>query len=142
MTLKERVIVETYTGYCMTAHTERDEVYKYMAEIMGRPVFTHELASKEIQDQLKEKAKADFIALCSSSLEQPAAVLRVKDIISLLRLNKKIEIRENNFYLCDTEKDSPALALFNDREVSNWFPYCKTQGESTIVIDLKAEEGE
>lgn len=64
MTLRERVIVETYTGVCMTSADERNEVYKYMAEIMGRPVFTHELASKEIQEQLQERSKADFIALC------------------------------------------------------------------------------
>lgn len=66
MELRERVIVETYTGYCMTSPEERDEVYKYMAEIMGRPVFTHELADKEIQEQLREKAKPDFIALCTT----------------------------------------------------------------------------
>lgn len=66
MTLKERVIVEVYTGYCMTSAEERDEVYKYMALIMGRQVFTHELASKEIQEELRAKSKDDFIALCRS----------------------------------------------------------------------------
>lgn len=64
MTLKERVIVETYTGYCMTSGEERNEVYKYMHEIMGRPVYTHELASKKIQQELHEKSKADFVNLC------------------------------------------------------------------------------
>lgn len=64
MTIKERVIVEVYTGYCMTSPEERNEVHKYMAEIIGRPVFTHELASKEIQEQLREKALNDFKALC------------------------------------------------------------------------------
>lgn len=66
MTLKERIIVEVYTGVCMTSGSERDEVYKYMALIMGRPVFTHELASKEIQEELKARSKDDFIALCRS----------------------------------------------------------------------------
>lgn len=64
MTLKERVIVETYTGICMTSGDERWEVYKYMAEIMGRSVYTHELADKEVQKQLKEKSRVDFLALC------------------------------------------------------------------------------
>lgn len=64
MTLKERVIVETYTGYCMTSGEERNEVYKYMQEIMERPVCTHELASKEIQQELHEKSKDDFVNLC------------------------------------------------------------------------------
>ena len=64
MTLSERVIVETYTGICMTSGDERWEVYKYMAEIMGRSVYTHELADKKVQEQLKEKSRADFLALC------------------------------------------------------------------------------
>lgn len=64
MTLKERVIVETYTGICMTSAEERDEVYKYMEGLLGRPFFTHELANKETQDLLNKKAKEDFLALC------------------------------------------------------------------------------
>lgn len=64
MTLKERVIVETYTGYCMTSGEERDEVYKYMENLLGRPVFTHMLADDNIVKELKEKAKYDFIGLC------------------------------------------------------------------------------
>lgn len=64
MTLIERIIVETYTGYCMTSGEERDEVYKYMEKLLGRPVFTHMLADDNIVKELKEKAKDDFISLC------------------------------------------------------------------------------
>ena len=64
MTLKERVIVEVYTGACMVVGEERGEVYKYMENIMGRPVFTHELARKEIQEELEERSKDDFVNLC------------------------------------------------------------------------------
>lgn len=74
MTLKERVIVETYTGYCMTSPEERDEIYKYMAEIMGRPVYTHELADKAVQEELREKALPDFKALCITEEQWKKAV--------------------------------------------------------------------
>lgn len=67
MTLRERVIVETYTGICMTSAEERGEVYKYMQRIMGRPVYTHMLADVEMQRELREKAGPDFIALCKSN---------------------------------------------------------------------------
>lgn len=77
MTLEERVIVETYTGYCMTSPEERDEVYKYMAEIMGRPVYTHELADKAVQEELKEKALPDFKALCITEEQWEKAVNNV-----------------------------------------------------------------
>lgn len=68
MTLRERVIVETYTGIVMTSGEERNEVYKYMAELMGRPVFTHELGDRNIQEELKELSKPDFISLCKSEV--------------------------------------------------------------------------
>lgn len=64
MTLKERVIVEAYTGYCMTTGEERDEFYKYIANAMGRPIFSHELADEEILSELLDKVKPDFIRLC------------------------------------------------------------------------------
>lgn len=64
MTLKERVIVEAYTGYCMTIGEEREELYKYIANAMGRPIFSHELADEEIISELHDKVKPDFIRLC------------------------------------------------------------------------------
>mgnify|MGYP000569806336 CR=1 FL=1 len=64
MTLEERVIVETYTGYCMTSGDERNAVYKYMEKLLGRPVYTHELAQKSVMNELHEKSKEDFIELC------------------------------------------------------------------------------
>lgn len=83
MELRERVIVETYTGYCMTSPEEKDEVYKYMAEVMGRPVYTHELADKEIQEQLREKALNDFKALCITPEKWQKAVKKVLELIDL-----------------------------------------------------------
>ena len=83
MTLKERVIVETYTGIVMTSPEERDEVYKYMAEKMGRSVYTHELASKEMQEQLKEKTLDDFKALCITEEKWKEVRLHVGQLLPL-----------------------------------------------------------
>ena len=58
---RERAIVETYTGICMLTGDKRNEVYKYMEEIMGRPVFTHELEDAQIQQELKRKSYAEWI---------------------------------------------------------------------------------
>lgn len=81
MTLEERVIVETYTGYCMTSPEERDEVYKYMAKIMGRPVYTHELADKAVQEELREKALTDFKTLCLTEEKWEKAVTNVNMLL-------------------------------------------------------------
>lgn len=67
MTLRERIIVEAYTGYCMTSGEERNAFYKYIAEVMGRPIYTHELADNKIQCELHDKAKTDFIKLCKGN---------------------------------------------------------------------------
>ena len=64
MTLEERVIVETYTGYCMRSGDERNAVYKYMEKLLGRPVYTHELAQESVVKMLQEKSKDDFVNLC------------------------------------------------------------------------------
>lgn len=39
--------------------------YEYVSELMGRPVYTHEFAV--LADEIKEKAKNDFIELCRTA---------------------------------------------------------------------------
>ena len=60
MTKREAAIVAAYTGYLIgdfsTMHT-------YIEEIMGRPVWTHEMGSKQISEEIREKAKKDFVSI-------------------------------------------------------------------------------
>lgn len=65
MTDKERAIVMAYTGYAMLTGEKLSIFYEYIGSIMGRPIFTHELAFKEISDEIREKAKPDFLKLCA-----------------------------------------------------------------------------
>jgi hypothetical protein len=69
MTDKEKAIVMAYTGKCMLTEEKFHIFHEYIEEIMGRPVFTHELADKNVSAEIKEKAKADFIALCNDESE-------------------------------------------------------------------------
>lgn len=48
----------------MTTGKERKEVYKYMAEIMERPVYTHELADENVRLELQKRCLNDFVKLC------------------------------------------------------------------------------
>jgi len=89
MTLREKVVVEVYTGYCMVTGEEREEVYRYMSALMGRPVFTHELSDHKIQEELKEKCKPDFVALCQSN----NTYSRARDDLATMR--EEIEKRWN-----------------------------------------------
>jgi len=65
MTDREKAIVMAYTGVCMLSGDKFQIFHKYVEDIMGRPVYTHEMAIKAVDDEIKEKAKADFIALCA-----------------------------------------------------------------------------
>ena len=70
MTDKEKAIVMAYTGICMLTGEKFRVFHKYIEDIMGRPVFTHELAIKSISDEIKEKSRDDFMRLCTETSEQ------------------------------------------------------------------------
>lgn len=71
MTDREKAIVMAYTGVTMLTGDKCQIFDKYVEEIMGRPIWTHEMA--QLADEIKEKSKADFIALCADegSSENP-----------------------------------------------------------------------
>jgi hypothetical protein len=62
MTDKEKAIVMAYTGACMLCGDKFQIFHKYIEDIMGRPIMTHEIGW--LADAIKEKSKTDFIALC------------------------------------------------------------------------------
>lgn len=64
ITKREAAIISAYTGYLMGSFSE---MHKYIEEIIGRPVWTHELANKFIADEIREKSKNDFIELCKQA---------------------------------------------------------------------------
>lgn len=61
MTKDEKLIVSAYTGVLMC---DMGDLQKYIEGVLGRSVWTHELADHEVVDEIKEKVKADFLALC------------------------------------------------------------------------------
>lgn len=64
MTYKEAVIISAYTGFLMC---DFDDMHKYIEEKMGRPVWTHELGLKEIQNEIRQKCKPEFLELCKEA---------------------------------------------------------------------------
>jgi len=63
MTPRESAIIGAYTGVLAGPFSA---LHEYIEEIMGRPVFTHEMGDKIIAEEIKLKAKDDFIALAES----------------------------------------------------------------------------
>lgn len=63
MTDRERAIAMAYTGTCFLQCEKLKIFYEYAEELLGRPVFSHELPS--LADELKERSRPDFIKLCA-----------------------------------------------------------------------------
>lgn len=64
MTDRERAIVMAYTGIAMLTGEKFSIFHEYVEEIMGRPVWTHEMGIDLVAEEIKEKAKPDFLELC------------------------------------------------------------------------------
>lgn len=62
MTDREKAIVMAYTGVCMLKKDEFKIFHKYVEEVIGRPVYTHELG--ELREKIREASKEDFLKLC------------------------------------------------------------------------------
>ena len=73
MTDREKAIIMAHTGICMLAGDKFQIFHKYVEDIMGRPIWTHEMGIETIADEIKAKSRDDFIALCAdeSSSENP-----------------------------------------------------------------------
>lgn len=62
LTARQGAIISAYTG--VLAGDVADAL-KYAQSLLGRPVWTHEMGSPDFQEQLKELAKKDFLAICA-----------------------------------------------------------------------------
>lgn len=67
MTYRECAIIEAYTGICMLAGNERKYFYEYLEEIMGRPIYTHELVIDDVYREIRNKSKPYFLELCATA---------------------------------------------------------------------------
>lgn len=75
MTDREKAIVMAYTGTTMLAGDKFNIFHKYVEEILGHPVFTHELPS--LQENIKTAAESDFITLCAGGPVEPSTILTI-----------------------------------------------------------------
>ena len=65
MTKQECAIITAYTEFSMLRGDDLEYLYRYLSEIIGRPVYSHEIPAVCVQ--YRDKIKADFIALCRNA---------------------------------------------------------------------------
>lgn len=57
MTRKEAIAISAYTEYCFAPF---DEVHQFIEEVLGRPVFVHELARNDIWDDVRKNMQKNL----------------------------------------------------------------------------------
>lgn len=67
MTKHECAVVMAYTGVSMLQGEDFDIYHKYITNLMGRPVFIHEIPS--LWKVIKDRARADFIDICRTATD-------------------------------------------------------------------------
>ena len=102
MTDREKAIVMAYTGKAMLTGEKFSIFHKYIEDILGRSVWTHELADRSVWEEIEEKSKSDFLELCKNE-GRPQG-----DLISRSALKEKltpIKLYGGVYCKAITEKD-------------------------------------
>ena len=70
MTREEAILISAYTGYMLVPSGEFGLVHEACEKALGRPVWTHEFASKQIQQQLKDALFPQVKTLIEKTFEE------------------------------------------------------------------------
>ncbi len=65
MTKHDCAVIMAFTGVSMLKGNDLDIFYKYVAKILCRPVYTHEMSM--LSEEIKEAARNDFVQLCRNA---------------------------------------------------------------------------
>ena len=87
MTDKEKAVVMAFTGIVMLEGEKFSFFHKYIEDICGRQIYSHEMGDKKLWDEIKEKSKDDFVAMCRSA----DPIDRVLEIIDRCEAGSPIE---------------------------------------------------
>lgn len=60
MTKREKVVVSAYTGVLLCDFAD---LHEYIEEIMGRPVWTHELPM--LAEEIKKRSRKELFEICN-----------------------------------------------------------------------------
>jgi len=63
MTKHEANVVTAFTGILCGQFSD---FHEYVEKLLDRPVWTHEFASKELAELIKEKSKPEFAKICDT----------------------------------------------------------------------------
>lgn len=105
MTDREKVVVMAYTGVAMVQGDKLYLFYKYLAELFGRPVFSHEIGI--LADEIKERSKPEFLRICAGE-DRRGECTTEKWVISEVRCPYCLEYFDTDCYDAGSLDKSPS----------------------------------
>lgn len=143
MTDREKAIVMAHTGICMLAGDKFQIFHQYVEDILGRPVQTIEMGMESIADEIKEKSREDFIALCMEEQEPCEDAISRQAVLAIagdscLDLDSYEDTRE----FCDEIKE--LLPVTPQPKMERWIPVSERLPDTLkdVIIAFSNEPNE
>ena len=121
MTDREKAIVMAYTGVCMLTGNKFQIFHEYVEDIMGRPIQTIEMGMDSVADEIKEKSREDFIALCMEDQEPCGDCISREAVIKTIAewlFSKEFHYTNATEYLRKRLDELPTVTLH--QKVGHW----------------------
>lgn len=139
MTTREKAIVSAYTGFLMC---DMAEMLKYMSEKLGWTISEQELLSRhcdyEFEDELAEKIRPDFLALCDTLTTREKAIVSAwtKELIgSMEEMLKYVSEKMGRTMSEQDLKKYLSYGVFHQKYdaaiLPDWLSLCEGDAEST-----------
>ena len=65
MTREEAILLSAYTGFLLVQ--DFSDVHKFCEDTLGRPIWTHEFADKDVQKEIQDKLRPQIMKLIYST---------------------------------------------------------------------------
>lgn len=67
MKKQEAILVSAFTGFLLTK--DFSAVHKFCEDLLGRPIWTHEFASRNVQEEIKAKCRPLILAMIENEID-------------------------------------------------------------------------
>lgn len=139
MTTREKAIVSAYTGFLMC---DMAEMLKYMSEKLGWTISEQELLSRhcdyEFEDELAEKIRPDFLALCDTLTTREKAIVSAWSKVSMGNMDDMLKYVSEKMGRTMTEQDLKKYMSYGEFRqkydaaiLPDWLSLCEGDAEST-----------
>ena len=97
MTQDEAILLSAYTGFLLVP--DFSEVHKFYEDALGRPIFTHEFADRDVQKEIQEKLRPQIMELIqnTTALRGPTREQVEKVFHGCEMCREKKRVKSDNF---------------------------------------------